>query len=275
MPFSLYMNHAHHCHEMLQVSHCTSSHKMPLSLHIMHITRDATLTAHHALEMPQSSVSDSRTAHRAHHTNPHIEMPLLSTLSTAHHTRYRTHSHKMPLSLHVTGHLTITTHRCTSHEMPLSLRRHSGYIMHISLNRTVVHKPFSFRKVRYAQAHKRTQPCFSLVGHFAGHGQARRACVCTQGCTVTLSRQHCHITTRSVEAQRAVRARMFRCRLTCRCDSAQIRQEASQGECRCPQAKETSRVQTQLASLARFFAAPQRLAVVERSAPSPFLCTTI
>jgi hypothetical protein len=80
-----------------------------------------------------------------------------------------------------------------------------------------------------------------------------------------------------LEALRAVRARMCRCRLTCRCGSAQIRQEASQGECRCPQARETSRVQTQLASLARFFAAPQRFAVVQRSAPSPFfnLCTTI
>jgi hypothetical protein len=89
---------AHHAHD---------SHEVPLSLHIMQITRDAILTAHHAHHM----------------RDPHIEMPLLShTLSTAitrdtalTHTRCHSHctSQDIPLSQLTAEH----------HEMPLSLIR--------------------------------------------------------------------------------------------------------------------------------------------------------
>jgi hypothetical protein len=247
---------AHHAHD---------SHEVPLSLHIMQITRDAILTAHHAHHM----------------RDPHIEMPLLShTLSTAitrdtalTHTRCHSHctSQDIPLSQLTAEH----------HEMPLSLIRDathgSSWCACTSHSTGLWCTNRSQGEVctrACTRARKYSRNLALLVGHFAGHGQAHRACVSHRVARSPLSGQHIQ-QDQCLEAQRAVRARMCRCRLTCRCGSAQIRQEASQGECRCPQARETSRVQTQLASLARFFAAPQRLAVVQRSAPSPFLCTTI
>jgi hypothetical protein len=130
---------------------------MPLSLHIMHITRDAILTAHHAHHM----------------RDPHIEIPLLShTLSTAitrdtalTHTRCHSHcmSQDIPLSQLTAAH----------HEMPLSLIRDATHgstswcacTSHSTglwcTNRSQGHD----RKVRFAQEHKSTQvltqPCFA------------------------------------------------------------------------------------------------------------------
>jgi hypothetical protein len=154
-------------------SHCTSckSHEMPFSLHIMHITQDATLTAHHAHHTRCHSHCTSCTSHER---STHRDATPVSHAQHCNHTRYRSHSHEMPLSLHVTGHPTITAHCCTSRNASVThTRRHSRYIMvhmHITLNRTnrlwcTNRSQGHDRKVRFAQEHKSTQvftqPCFA------------------------------------------------------------------------------------------------------------------